>query len=80
MFEYIVNNLGFKEENIIVMGRSIGTGVALDLLKGSRINSNRRVKVRALVLISSFTSVKDLVRDAFGIIGSIFSKETFNNF
>jgi hypothetical protein len=29
VYNYIVNKLGFKENNIIVMGRSIGTGIAL---------------------------------------------------
>ena len=29
VYNYIVNKLGFKQQNIIVMGRSIGTGVAL---------------------------------------------------
>lgn len=29
VYNYVVNRLGFKQQNIIVMGRSIGTGVAL---------------------------------------------------
>jgi acetyl esterase/lipase len=29
VYNYIVSKLGFKQQNIIVMGRSIGTGVAL---------------------------------------------------
>ena len=29
VYEFVVKKLGFSEENIIVMGRSVGTGVAL---------------------------------------------------
>ncbi len=54
LYSYIVNTLGFKEENIIVMGRSIGTGVALELMQ--------KVKPGALVLVSAFTSIKSLAR------------------
>lgn len=46
--------LGFKQENIIVMGRSIGTGVALELMQ--------KANPGALVLISPFASIKSLAR------------------
>ena len=33
VYDFAVKKLGFQEQNIIVIGRSIGTGVALELLK-----------------------------------------------
>lgn len=29
VYNYITTKLGFKQQNVIVMGRSIGTGIAL---------------------------------------------------
>jgi len=49
-----VDKLGFKERDIIVVGRSIGTGVALELLQ--------KYKPGALALISPFASIKSLAR------------------
>lgn len=46
--------MGFKQQNIIIMGRSIGTGIALELLQ--------KTNPGALVLISPFVSVKSLAR------------------
>jgi hypothetical protein len=53
------------------MGRSIGTGVALELLQKS--------KPGALVLISPFASVKSLAREFAGFIGQLITKETYDN-
>ena len=36
VYEYMNKKLGFHEQNIIVVGRSIGTGVALELLKNKK--------------------------------------------
>ena len=33
VYQFCIKELGFQESHIIVMGRSIGTGVALELLK-----------------------------------------------
>jgi hypothetical protein len=54
VYNYVVGKMGFKEKDIIVVGRSIGTGVALELLK--------KHKPGALVLISPFVSIKSLAR------------------
>lgn len=53
------------------MGRSIGTGIALQLLK--------TVNPRALVLISPFSSIKTLAGQFAGKVGNILAKETYNN-
>lgn len=54
IYQYITNKLGFNRKNIILMGRSIGTGVALELMQ--------TVNPGALVLISPFSSIKSLAR------------------
>ncbi len=71
VYEFTKERLGFSEDNIIVMGRSIGTGVALELLQ--------TVKPRALVLISPFVSIKTLAGQFAGKMGHILVKETYNN-
>ena len=71
VYQYAVQKLGFSEENIIVVGRSIGTGVALELLQ--------KVKPGALALISPFASVKSLAREFAGFFGQLLAKETFDN-
>lgn len=48
------------------MGRSIGTGVALELIQN--------VSPRALVLVSPFTSIKNLAKELAGKIGHILAK------
>jgi len=66
VFNFIVNKLGFKEENIIVVGRSIGTGIALELLQ--------KAKPGALALISPFASIKSLAREFAGFLGQLCAK------
>ena len=66
VYQYVTSKLGFQEENVIVMGRSIGTGVALELLQ--------KVKPGALVLISPFSSVKSLAREFAGFFGQLLAK------
>ena len=53
------------------MGRSIGTGVALELLK--------KAKPGALVLVSPFVSVKSLAKEFAGYLGQLVAKEAFDN-
>ena len=54
------------------MGRSIGTGIALELLKKKK--DARTPNPRALVLISPFSSVKNLVKEYIGKLGTILAK------
>jgi len=48
------------------VGRSIGTGVALQLMQ--------KIKPGALALISPFTSIKTLAREFVGFIGQFCAK------
>ena len=70
VYEYIVE-LGFKKNNILVLGRSIGTGAATELAKSKEIG--------VLALVSPFTSLKDVVKEMIGGVFKHFLKERFNN-
>jgi acetyl esterase/lipase len=54
VYNYAIIKMGFKQQNIIIMGRSIGTGIALELMQ--------KINPGSLVLISPFVSVKSLAR------------------
>ena len=62
----MIEKLGFKEDKIIVMGRSIGTGVALELMQG--------INPAAIVLISPFTNIKSLAKEFIGKFGYFLAK------
>ena len=66
VYNYVVGKLGFKEKDIIVVGRSIGTGVALELLQ--------KHKPGALALISPFASIKSLAREFAGFFGQLVAR------
>ena len=66
VYKYITSKLGFQQKHVIVVGRSIGTGVALELMK--------KIKPGALALVSPFTSVKSLAREFAGFFGQLVAK------
>lgn len=70
IYDFATNELGFKKENIIVVGRSMGSGPAC------LVASERRVKM--LVLVSAYKSIKAVAKDHFPFFG-IFVKERFEN-
>jgi len=60
------------EDNITVVGRSIGSGPACE------VGSKRHP--RCVILVSAFTSIKKLSGDLSFGIASYFVKERFNNY
>jgi len=70
-YSYLINNLGIKEEEIMIAGRSLGSGPATWL--ASFTNPSM------LILISPFTSIKAVVNHAFGKTAQLLIKERFNN-
>jgi abhydrolase domain-containing protein 17 len=63
--------LGYKPEDIIVFGRSIGSGPATYLAK------NR--KICCLMLMSPYTSIKQAAKNIAGKLGESLVKERFEN-
>ena len=70
VYEFIKSYFGFQNKDIFVFGRSIGTGPAAHLA--------RYKKIGCLLLMSSFTSIKAVVRNVAGRLSSLV-KERFNN-
>ena len=70
VYDYVID-IGFKKKNILVLGRSIGTGAALELAI--------RREIGVLALVSPFTSLKDVVKEMLGSVFKFFLKERFNN-
>ena len=71
VFDYLTIELNIDPKNIILFGRSIGTGPATYL-------ASKR-EVGALALMSAFTSIRGVVRDLAGKFAQYFIKERFNN-
>ncbi|EAR99838.1 alpha/beta superfamily hydrolase (macronuclear) [Tetrahymena thermophila SB210] len=70
VFDFVTQQLKFELKNIILLGRSIGTGPATYLAS--------KHQVGALVLISAFTSIRGIVED-FAWFFKYIIKERFNN-
>ena len=71
IWNFVTKLLNFKNTDIVVIGRSIGTGPALHLCT--------QANPSALCLVSPFTSIKDVTKYNYGQIASGFLKERFNN-
>ena len=72
LMEHILHDLSVEECNIILMGRSIGTGVAVEM-------SVKYKNILSLVLISAFTSLCDVIRENSFTWVSKLVKERFRN-
>lgn len=71
IYNFVVKTLNVKQKHIIVFGRSIGSGPAVHLASQHQIG--------ALVLMSAFTSIRDVVKDLAGRWVKYLVKERFNN-
>ena len=71
VYDYIVSQCHWGEENIMVFGRSIGTGPAIQLAALK--------KPCLLFLLSPFTSIKGVVRSASAWFFQLLVKERFQN-
>lgn len=57
--------------NIVVLGRSLGSSPALYIAT--------KYAIKGVVLVSAFGSIKNIVKDTLGYLGSIFVKNQFDN-
>ena len=74
-FTHLTDVLGFHASNIIIMGRSIGTGPAVKLASDLCI---AKTPPGALILQSAYTSVLDIVKDMGGLMGFVGSSLMIN--
>src|SRR5690242_15966005 len=71
VYQYITNEAGIHEANIILFGRSIGSGPATHLAA--------KFKPSALVLMSPYTSIKAVVKSLAGTLVKSLVAERFRN-
>lgn len=73
VYSFFTELLGWRSKDIIIMGRSIGTGPAIWL--------SAERKPGALALISPHTSIRGVVRDLFGlgVVAQFLVNERFRN-
>lgn len=71
IYEYVTTKINIHPRNIILFGRSIGSGPATWLAS--------RKNIGALVLMSAFTSIRAVVQHLVGKWAQYFIKERFNN-
>lgn len=62
-WQYLIDQRGFKPEEIVVMGRSLGGAVAVWLAA--------KQQPAALIVESSFTSVREMARDLFPLLSRL---------
>lgn len=71
IYDFVTKSIGYREEDIFVVGRSIGSGPA------TYIASHNRIGV--LILISPFTSLRGVVKEIAGNLVQYLVKERFQN-
>mmetsp|Transcript_30755 Transcript_30755/g.27956 ORF Transcript_30755/g.27956 Transcript_30755/m.27956 type:complete len:222 (+) Transcript_30755:33-698(+) len=71
VFNFITDEIGILPQDVILFGRSIGSGPATHLAA--------RHKVNMLVLMSAYTSIKRVVKDMAGSIAAGLVAERFKN-
>lgn len=71
VMKFVLEELKIDPLQIMVMGRSIGSGAAIHVAS--------KYKVGGLVLISPFTSIKEVVKDSYGSMISSMVRERFEN-
>lgn len=65
-------DLGYHEQDIILVGRSMGSGPCCHL-------AGQFKNVAALILVSPYTSLKAATRSLFGSVASLLVRERFDN-
>ena len=73
VFQFIRDRCNVPESNILLMGRSIGSGPACHL-------ASQYLKARGLILVSPIKSVKEVAKQNYGRIVDLLIEERFNNF
>ena len=71
VFDYMVNVMKISPNNIIIFGRSLGTAIATHL-------ASKRV-CTALILISPFLSIRNMIKDILGRFISFAVNDRFNS-
>eukprot|EP01130_Rhizamoeba_saxonica_P012414 TRINITY_DN5233_c0_g1_i1.p1 TRINITY_DN5233_c0_g1~~TRINITY_DN5233_c0_g1_i1.p1 ORF type:complete len:299 (-),score=48.71 TRINITY_DN5233_c0_g1_i1:46-942(-) len=71
VYEFLTEQLQVDGENIVIFGRSIGTGPSIWMAYKSE---KEYIKVGALILQSPYTSIRNIAREIAGLIGVVVPK------
>ena len=71
IIEYLINEIKIPSQNILLLGRSVGTGPATHIAS--------KYDVGGLILVAGYTSLKKLVGDHFGKLAKWMIAERFEN-
>ena len=71
VFDFVINDLKYKSEEVFLFGRSMGSGPACHLAS--------LYEPCGLILLSPYTSLKDVVSSLVGRIPALLVKERFKN-
>jgi pimeloyl-ACP methyl ester carboxylesterase len=72
VYEYLTKHIGVKEDDIILFGRSMGSGPASYLAS--------RKKVCSLLLMSAYTSIKDVTKSLLGKFSFLITPIVYERF
>ena len=72
IFKFLTSEIGYDPSDLILMGRSMGSGPATLL-------ASLNEKIAGLILLSPFTSLKDAVKTYIGKIPSLLVRDRFIN-
>lgn len=71
LVKYATTRLGFEPSNIILSGRSMGSGPASLLASEG--------KFQGLVIISPFTSIRKITKEKYGRLTEFLVSDSFDN-
>jgi abhydrolase domain-containing protein 17 len=72
VYDFILNSMKYDSKDVILFGRSMGSGPSTLLAANS--------KPASLILLSPYTSLKNAVKSLFGSVASALVKERFANY
>ena len=76
VYAFVVNDLKVDPSKIVIIGRSVGTGVAAFL--SAKLQS-LSMQPAAVVLHSAYTNIRDVARDILGCVPASIFLDRWNN-
>ena len=71
VLKFVTKDLDYKPENLVISGRSMGSGPSIHVAS--------LYKVKSLLLVSPFLSIKEVVSSLVGSFVAMLLKERFKN-
>ena len=71
LLRFLTSHLHIPMSKVLIMGRSIGSGPATYIAQ--------KYHPAALLLVSPFTSIKEVAKSMYGFVGALLVKDRFDN-